>query len=486
VELVNLEGGTQWRWSMTARTSGTCTARLTERNKAGYVKITAVAAPPSLTATADVVQELASTGATKKWSEGAFSAYRGYPRALEFYEQRLVLAGGSAVYGSVVDDYESHETGTSDDKAWSYILANREVNAIQWMIDEEVLHIGTTGDEWKFGDKDDPTTATSVNAKRQTYNGSADLDAIKAGDTVVFVEDGRRALRAIRFNFERDKYLAEHFSRKAEHLFTDSAIVEVAYAARPTPIVWVLLQDGTLRAVTYDHTAEVIAYHRHDIAGGTVESICTVRGTYYDELWMQVRRTINGSPARYIERIQAPEWTSKEDAYYVDCGMTLTENTPTKYWTGLSHLEGESVNILADGAVHAAVTVAGGIIELKYSASKVQVGLGYASKLTPTPLEVAIGGGDTSQAMQRFIHEATLRLHRAMACKVGTSSGQTDEITFRTTLTPLGSAPDLFSGDKAVTVKGGGAGGKITIECDKPVPLTVVAIWPKATIGTDH
>jgi hypothetical protein len=488
-EMVNVEDNMQWRWRMNAYTSGTCTAMLCERNCIGYCKVTSVVNNDQAIAT--VIETLPIAGVwVNKWSEGAWSTKCGFPRALSFYEGRLVFASSefqpATLWGSVVDDYENHETGAEDDKAWNFTLAGAEVNKILWMIDGDILHIGTAGDEWKFGDPDEPTTASSVKAKRNTGYGSSDIEAVLTGGVVLFIEDGARSVRAIRYNFETDNYEAECLTEKAEHLFSASSITEIAYTPRPVPIVWFRLADGNLRAITFDPLNKILAFHRHIIQGGAVDSICSIRGTYYDELWLVVRRTIDGTTVRYIEYIQPAEWIDKEDAFYVDGGLTLTASPESQYFTGLYHLEGETVNLLADGAVHPPVVVQDGAITLDHAVSKLQVGLAYKSVLIPKRLEMQTGGGDTCQSREVQFGQAKIRILKTMTCRVGTQEGMTDQTIFRTTLTPLGEAPDLFTGDKIVQVRGQGKDGKIVIECEDPTPLTVIAIMPITSIMTDH
>jgi hypothetical protein len=495
IELTNLEDDTQWRWQMQSYASGTCTARISLRNKAGYFKIVSITSPPATTCTADVVEDLPHTNATDKWSEGAWSDYQGYPRVIAFYENRRVQ-GSTALqptrlWGSVVDDYESWEPGVTDDKAWNYSLASAEINQINWMLEGDVLHIGTSGDEWRFGDADAPTTPTSVSAKAQTYYGSYDADAVKAGTWVVFIEDGGRALRSIRYNYDTEKYEANQISTKAEHLFKgadDLYIKQIAYASRPVPTIWIRMSDGTLRSATFDTTVGISAFNRHTIGGsGFVESICVIRGPIYDELWMEVLRTINSQSVRYIEYIQFSDWNDKEDAYFVDSGYTYEISSSTKYITGLNHLEGEEVDIFCDGYVHHSLTVENGAITLDNEiSSKASIGYGYTSIITPKAIELKSQGGDTIQGRKVLVPNLKIRLLKTMACKVGTVEGETDYINFRTIETPLGESHDPFTGDKYVQVRGQGVGGNLCVECDLPVPMTVIAIMPTVQITSDN
>lgn len=79
--------------------------------------------------------------------------------------------------------------------------------------------------------------------------------------------------------------------------------------------------------------------------------MATVPGTLTDEVWMIVKRTINGQTKKYIEVLTPGllDETDPEDAIYLDSALTY-DSTETSTITGLWHLEGETVYALADGA----------------------------------------------------------------------------------------------------------------------------------------
>jgi hypothetical protein len=71
-----------------------CGATLTTWDvlQAGIVKITTVSGGKY--AICEVISKLSSTDATKRWAEGAWSGYRGYPSTITFFENRSCFAGG--------------------------------------------------------------------------------------------------------------------------------------------------------------------------------------------------------------------------------------------------------------------------------------------------------------------------------------------------------------------------------------------------------
>ena len=209
---------------------------------------------------------------------------------------------------------------------------------------------------------------------------------------------------------------------------------------------------------------------------GLFESVATIPhpdGTR-DQTWVVVNRTISGSTKRSLE-------------YFDDCGLSypllntdgaLTCNSATAVSTlaGLDHLEGLSVQIVADGAVLPAATVASGSVTISPSAKKVEVGLAYTSRLVTMRPEVPTAAG-TSQPMKRRWVEVVVRLLESLGLTVNG-----DTIPFRTSADLLGHPPNLFTGDRRVPNLGWDE-GRITIEQTQPLPCTVLMLTGTLELG---
>lgn len=163
-------------------------------------------------------------------------------------------------------------------------------------------------------------------------------------------------------------------------------------------------------------------------------------------------------------------------AAYVSGG---TVQEVAKDYSGLDHLEGKTVSILADGCVQTPCVVSGGAIEISEYANLVHVGLPFSPKLKPMNLEAGQSEG-TAQGKTKRIHKATVRLQDTMACKVGSCEDDLEEISFRSDSDAMDAPVPLFTGDKELNMFPGGydTSGDILITNDVPLPLTVVAILP--------
>lgn len=449
----------------------------------GWATITSI--DTASVAFATVNSTLPATGATKRWSESAWSQLRGYPRTVTFYDDRLWFAGTPSrpqtLWASVVGDYQNFEYGTIDDDALSYTINTQDLNTITWMSPGKVLAVGTTNGEFTVSGNQisEPVTPTSVRITPQTpYGCAGDVRPLRIASSTLFIQREGRTLREYTYNFDTDSYVAPNLNRLADHI-TAAGLVDIAYQQSPDQIVWLPDADGQLLGFTYERAEDVVGWHRHDI-GGAVESVVTLphRDGDQDVLWMVVRRTIDGAQVRYIEYLD--KYLTGTGSFFVDCGLTYS-GAPADVISGLDHLEGETVAILADGSVHPERVVTGGEITLQREASVVQIGLPYTMTLRTLRLEAGAQDG-TAQGKTMRIHNIVLRLFQTGAgLWYGPDTVTMDELASRSPTDPMDAPVPLFTGDTEVLAWPGQyeQGSQITIQHRLPTPCTVVAVMPQ-------
>ena len=222
-----------------------------------------------------------------------------------------------------------------------------------------------------------------------------------------------------------------------------------------------------------------------------VESVATIpTDSNEDQLYLIVKRTIDGTTRRYVEYLQNFDYgTDQADGFYVDSGLTYS-GTSTTAITGLEHLENESVTILADGATHPVKSVAsgpvmtGGSLTLDRSATKAQIGLPYDSILQTMRIESDSEEG-TSQSRTKRINEVTIRLHKTVGVEVGPSLSNMERIPFRSSAASMDTAVPLFTGDKRVEFRDDfNTDGYIYVRQTQPLPLTVLSVYPRITVNS--
>ena len=147
--------------------------------------------------------------------------------------------------------------------------------------------------------------------------------------------------------------------------------------------------------------------------------------------------------------------------------------------SGLSHLEGQTVSILADGATHPTKTVSSGAISLDRAAKKVKVGLAYTSLLQTMRIDAGSQNG-TSQGKTKRIYEITLRLFETVGVEVGPDLDHMERIPFRSSANPMNEGIAPFTGDKEVEFRGNyDTDGFIVVRQTQPLPLTVLSVYPR-------
>ena len=261
----------------------------------------------------------------------------------------------------------------------------------------------------------------------------------------------------------------------------------MSYQQEPDSIIWCVRDDGQLVGLTYQRSENVVAWHRHIFGGvfgsgdAVCESVASISGTLTeDEVWVIIKRTINGATKRYIECFSDFDFdeTSATDFKFLDSHLSYSGSSVSSL-SGLSHLEGQTVSILADGSVHADKVVSSGAISLDRSVTSACVGLSYDSVLQTMRIEGGAAEG-TSQGKTKRISKVVLRLFETVGVKVGPSLTSLETVPFRTTSSSLSSPVDtLLAGDKEIEFRDDyNSDGFIFIKQDQPLPCSVLAIYP--------
>ena len=476
----------------TAYASGTINVDLTTDayEHVGIVKITGVTSSTSATGT--ILKNLGATTATSNWAEGSWSTYRGWPSTVTFYQDRLCLAGTvsepQTIWMSqtgIYDDF-GRSSPLLDTDGITINLPSRKMNGIKNLLSFGDILALTASTEWSIGPGNSGViTPTSVTTKLEGYRGSATVDPVIVGNRALYFQPMGAILRDMGYSFEANGYSGDDLTIIANHLFDQHSIVEMAYQQEPDSLLWCIREDGKLLSLTYLREQEVVAWTWHETEG-TFESVCSIPGDGYNEVWFVVNRTIGGVATRFIERfVQRMASTAPADQVFMDCAKTYS-GPPATTIAGLGHLEGKTVAVLADGNVVTGKTVTGGAITLTNAASKVHVGLPYTCDLETLNVELNLNSG-TTQGTQVKISEVTLRFLNSRGGQVGPDSdnggANLDDIITRTS-EPLGSPTNLYTGDiKMPIVSGYDVGGRIFFRQDKPLPTTILAVIPVVTVG---
>jgi len=492
------------------------------------------------------------------------------PAAVNYYQQRQIFANTNnepqATFTTQVANFKSLRTSNParSDDAITFTIAAQQVNEIRHIISLDSLLLLTSGGEWVVSEGQDRVlTPSTIGVRIQSYNGSSWVKPVIINSTALYLQEKNARIRDLNYEFSSDKYTGNDLSLMSEHLFQNFEITEMAYADEPHGILWCIRNDGELLGLTYKREHQVWGWHRHT-TDGDFESVATISEDGRDAVYVIVKRTINGSIKRYIERLEKRESKNSEDCFYVDSGLsyvgvtatitgatqadpvvittsaahtyinndvihlenikgmtelndfdyTIVNVTATTFelqnvdgtsftaytsgglasktatiLSGLDHIEGKDVAVLADGNVVDGLKVLSGSVTLSKPAIKVHIGLIYTPAIELLDIDVA-STTETFKSQSVSVSKVIIEVEASRGGFVGPRQDATSisSIIFH-------EIKPRFDSDGYDTIalktykqeviieplwsKGGG----VRIEQRSPLPLAILSVIPRVDIG---
>ncbi len=468
----------------------------------GLVKITAVTS--GTVATASVQRRLPDaivTTPSYRWSEGAWSDVHGYPSCLEIHDQRLVAAATPneprTIWFSVVGDFNDFDPGVEADSAFSYSIAGgTSQNRVLWLkAGRRGLHIGALGEEYsaRAADGGESLNATNVKFGFDSSIGSQDGGRPIAPDGwPIFISKDSKRVIELAYNFQNDANRATELSLPSEHLGA-VGFSEIVWQSAPLRLAWLRRGNGSLAAMVYDPTEEVLGWAPVPVAGGFVEALAVAadgNGTR-DVLTMVTARVIDGQTVRMVEE-QADNFDLLSGGIGIHQAVHLfassVSSTPAGETTfDVSHLVGETVYVWTDRGEFGPITVpASGEIEIPISVTSAVIGLAEPTcKPETLPLQPIARDGSALGRRKRLGPQTAVTLHQTAALRVSAVEfdvGQPEREWTPINLLPRAVAADLndaYSG----TVRGQFTSGwtqdlALRFHPVGGAPATILAISP--------
>lgn len=441
----------------------------------GLVLITEVIDASNVKGTVETAlsSDVASPSGAWTLSGGAWDSSRGYPGAVTLSEQRLVAAGTPSqpqtFWMSRTGEYLNFQTGTDDDDAMSFTINSAQLNPIVHVEHVNSLLALTYGGEFTItGSSEKPVTPTNISVRNPGAYGCSGVKPIRIGGELLFVQRSGRKTRALSFDpIAYEKFAAPDVSVLAEHI-TESGIKDISYQQEPNSLAWAVRNDGVMAVLTMDREQTVTAWTRRTTQGA-FESVACIPVNDKDVLFVATKRVINGNTVRYIERV---EWDLNTDA--ADTG---SDANGAETWEGLGHLEGQEVDVVADGAVMPTMIVHEGKITLPRKAKKVEIGLHYETTIKTLTPEISTGEG-SAQGSRMRVNEVTLKFLNTIGCHVDGAVVAFREFGPKI----LDQPPQLFTGNHRLELSGWGRGDlSITIQQKQPLPFHLLSVTKRFT-----
>lgn len=408
------------------------------------------------------------------------------PAAVCYVEQRRAFAGTEnrpqGVYmtrtGTESDLTTSNPNSSAD--ALVFAVQAAQQNRIMHLVPLSDLLVFTEGAVFRVFTDQGPLLPDTTRQKPQVARGANRVTPVLTGTSCLYVETTGKRLREIEYSWQAQSFVSNDRSIMAPHLFVRDTIVDTAYSSSPESLWWGVRSDGKLLSMAYVPEHEVFGLSQHDTQG-YFESVCTTTENNEDAFYLVVNRIIEGVDTRCIERMQSRIFTNQEDAFYVDCGL-IYDGAPATVFSGLDHLNGYSVAVLADGIVIEGKKVVGGSITLDTAASVVHVGLPYTArvKLLPLTLDSAPAGGQGTVLTSNY---AYARVNDTGAFRIGPSFDDMADIGLRTN-EDWGDPTALFSGIvDALVYPSVGFEEQLCFESNLPLPFTLSSVAIAVTVG---
>jgi hypothetical protein len=426
----------------------------------------------AMTISAQTIDELEDDDldGTTDFEEQAFSALRGWPASVALHQDRLVIGGGrdlpNHVWMSKSSDLFNFDLGEGlDDEGIHFSVLSDQVNAIRAIFSGRHLQVLTSGAEWMV--TGDPLTPKTVQLRRQTRVGSVTERRIPPRDVdgaTLFVARGGEQLREFLFTDVEQAYQAGDLTLLAPQMINDAQDIAYDPARR---LVFVVNGDGSLASLTQYRAEEVSAWSLHTTEGA-FRRIAAVEGNVF--------ALVEREGGFFLELLD-PELR-------MDSALAGEAAEPTAVWAGLDHLEGQQVQVVADGRYLGELEVIGGAVTLEQPAASVVAGLGYAHEIAPLPPVVTGTGGIDFSAKVRLI-EAAFRLEASAALRVDTGQGYRDLPFQRLGEELLDRPPEIFSGDKTLRALGWRPGSEPLwrVAGDAPLPLNLLSVTTEMKVS---
>lgn len=407
------------------------------RSEYGVAAITAVAVDGA-TATAEVDirlpeefvddndSEYGGHASSWRWSEEAFSAKYGWPENVWLHQQRLYFSQGPRLYGSRPSDYRDFTIGSTPDSGLSELLgaSTGRADDIVWGMSTKVMLVGVSGQEYVLSaaSVSDGISPSNLRIMPGTLDGSRFAEPVRAGASVLHINSDGSKLFDIVYNFQINDFDSEDRALTSSHL-TARGLQQIVFQRDPLNIVWARDGAGQLIGFTFNPKQEVLAWHLHPMLGAVVEDMAVighpVNGT--DDLYLRVRRIINGRERVFLERLREFFNPHRPQAVaalpYIDCQVSgpVSDLLPPRRmpWPpgaklaavgNNGHLEG--CEVAADGTLHLPEAVRRQIAAREIT--RLTVGLPMRSWMRLLPAVVPVQDGTGAKRL-KVVKQVKLR-----------------------------------------------------------------------------
>lgn len=429
------------------------------------------------------------TTLTPSFVRNVFNSIGNYPVAVSYIQQRKVYGGGSQtpqvlnMSRSGTEDNFTYSIPTQDDDSIQFRIAGRDGNGIQHLVPMNDLLVLTSASAWKIS-ATAAITPQDIMVYPQANTGANECTPLLTDSVCIFSSDQTGRIHELSMSANRTgAYQAIELSLMCPHLFDGFRIVDQAITRNPFTCAFFVRDDGQMIGLTYDPLQQVFGFHRHT-TNGKINTVAVIPEDTQSSLYLGIER----DGEMFLERFRIRRTFDNVTENHLDCSVVRTFATAQTTVTGLSHLNGKYVSVVADGTIELENhLVEGGQITIRNPSKTFIVGLPYEGYFDTLPLYGAYQGFNPLKpkvitdvhfrvyksasvfSAQYYLSESLTLLAKPFVAKATESKARLDE--------PFNTAPDLYTGLIQVPMYGTPQKDlQVRISQKNPLPLTVQAI----------
>lgn len=349
--------------------------------------------PTAGTASKTLTFTQSAQGTARK--EDVWSATRGWPKTVAYYEGRLWFGGTKSkkqsIFASKAGLPFNFDTGEGDDDEAIFVtIATKKLNQIIDILPGRRMQIFTNGSEFTI--KESPSTPGNIAMIPQTSHGSSNVEAEEIDGATLFIDRNGKTLREYLYSFNEDAYISNDISVLSPELLITPVDMAILGGTASDDANWVFIvnSDGSAAVLNTLRSQDINGFTKWTTSGA-LENCAVVD----DELYMINKRTINSTDVRVIEKASFD--------FQMDNAITQTFGSPATAISNLDHLEGETVKVVGDGSVMQDRVVSGGAITIENAKTTVQVGLPYVPIVKSLPVATNIGSGVNQLRIRKIV-----------------------------------------------------------------------------------
>lgn len=391
-----------------------------------------------------------------------------YPGCMTFFQGRSWWAGTPSnpetFWASQSGLYENLTQGSLASDGLQFTLASHGL--IKWLDGAKNLLIGTDEKEFIANAEAGVITPSDIQVEQQSAYGARNVKPAALGPETLYVSPDGRKLRSMWYSWTESGWVSQDLSEASEHI-TSGKIKDVGFARNPDSVAWMVDEGGALIGCSYRRTGSekpIIGWHRHEVSSSVVKAVAVLEHTGDSVPFVALHRVIDSASEIHVE------WINQEAPISMDGYVTKVFGSPGTVVTGLGHLEGLEVQVVADGAVRSNATVASSQITLAEPATTVYIGLSLAPTAKTLPLAIGDEKGGGLHSLKRW-NKAVVRVYDS--AKPLINGVRPPE---RSPSTPMGTAEPARTENVTVPTLGWDDAGQITVTQDLPLPLTIINV----------